>query len=154
MFATSQCRRITLTKGLEANAACIIACILNPTLYKGCRWCQTLHLGFLISSRCHCKGITALISRKWMRKKVSLLTFQYITALLTWREKVNLFTCLANAEDKRKKRWRYGLVQPLYKEYSKGKLMVLLCLMRLGKVQHLYQTKQIKSISIGITMSA
>jgi hypothetical protein len=37
MFATSQCGRITLTESLKANATCIIACILNPTLYKGCR---------------------------------------------------------------------------------------------------------------------
>jgi hypothetical protein len=38
MFAAGQCRRVTLTESLKANATCIIASILNATLYKGCSW--------------------------------------------------------------------------------------------------------------------
>ena len=61
-------RRVTLTESLKANAACIITCVLNATLHKGCSRCQTLHLSFVISFRCHCNGITAL---KPNRKKRS-----------------------------------------------------------------------------------
>lgn len=73
------CRRVTLTESLKANAACIITCVLNATLHKGCSRCQTLHLSFVISFRCHCKGITALKTNR-QKKGVQNQEFNFSIA--------------------------------------------------------------------------